>query len=430
MTDNELKQAVGRVFLPQYKAMIPEHGEHEFSPEFEEKMRELIGGKKTAKAEQDTPARASLSHRTGLMTAAGFALIIGIGAAVFLMNRSDVLPDDTQPPSAAVQSGSQSSVSDKEAEKQHQLKYIKSIAAELADRPNDYYSSIYRNTNDETTYQKWENQSAQAVSSSAKQLGEYLKNADISYLGCFRESWQNGQSIVSENTVSTDIKKIFAESSDQTTVWIYPRSYSGSFARIYYTVRDGIGYICIGKDIFQPETIEETLYFSFTGSSLPMYSDGQLKLDSWGTDMTQRTKKVSRQEFASARYDQSVSVHNSDSTAGFTYSVDNSGIMPKVKISDIKLPKSETAQNAVVEIYLCKKRSSGQAMMNAAVMSCTLKEGEYDLSAYQSTIAKQNIDGIRIVMRFDTNKHPAPDEKTDKSGLKNAYTITAEYFIG
>ena len=433
MTDKELRQALGRRYLPAYKAMIPIHDEHEFSPEFESKMRELIGGKKTEKDEQDKPVRASVTHKAGLMIAAVFALVIGIGAAVFLISKSDVLPDDTQPPDAAVQSGSQSSASDKRTKEQVQLEYIKRIAAELSEKPESYYAGIDLNPKDDTIRQKWESESEKAVSSSAKKLGEYLKNADISYLGCTRTKQNYDQPAVTENTVSEDIEKIFSQAGDRNTIWIYPRSYGTAlFAKINYTVKDGIGYICISNDIlyqYQSEHLSEISYFSFTGSTLPMYSDGQLSLDGWEKDMTITSHNVSRKDFETASFSRSISVHNADSTAGLTYSVDNTKKMPVIKISDIKLPEGETPTNAALELYLCKKQAGSEVLINAAMMSCELKEGQYDLAQYERNIAKQDIDGIRIVMRFDTDKHPSPDKASAQSGLNSAYTITADYCI-
>ena len=42
MTKEDFKKAIGETLIPEYEAMIPPHGEHEFSPEFEAKMQKLI----------------------------------------------------------------------------------------------------------------------------------------------------------------------------------------------------------------------------------------------------------------------------------------------------------------------------------------------------------------------------------------------------
>ena len=42
MTDADFKRAIEEALIPEYEAMIPEHGEHNFSEKFEWKMQKLI----------------------------------------------------------------------------------------------------------------------------------------------------------------------------------------------------------------------------------------------------------------------------------------------------------------------------------------------------------------------------------------------------
>ena len=42
MTKEDFKKVIGETLIPEYEAMIPPRGEHEFSPEFEAKMQKLI----------------------------------------------------------------------------------------------------------------------------------------------------------------------------------------------------------------------------------------------------------------------------------------------------------------------------------------------------------------------------------------------------
>ena len=54
-------------------------------------------------------------------------------------------------------------------------------------------------------------------------------------------------------------------------------------------------------------------------------------------------------------------------------------------------------------------------------ISCTV--------SHRTDMSSAECEQIRIVMRFDTDKHPSPDKASAQSGLNSAYTITADYCI-
>lgn len=425
MTDNKLKQAIGHTLLPAYREMIPDHDEHEFSSDFEAEMNELIGGRRSEKARKNTSSRARVYQKYGLIAAAAVALTVGV-AAVFLAGDRGAGSHDSQTPAVAVQSSSQSGITGAEKAEQEQISRLGKIASELAADSEKFYVSCYTLQGSSLLFQRQESSSPKKASAAARQIGEYLQKADISYLGSARRAGDAGSEGAYEKSVSQDTEKIFSEIDSRWFAKVY--SCDGSREMIY-TVKDGTGYLRIEEPV-SGSTGGGYSYFSFGGSALPLYSQGKLTAAQWESDNTQMTRAVSRQEFFSAGADRKYAVQNCDGSAGFSYSIDNTGDMPAVDISQILLPENETAQNAVLEIYLCKKRADSDVLMNAAMMSGALKQGRYELSRYRSIIQKNEIDGIKIVMRFDTDKHPAPDGETVQSGLKNAYTITVVHGIG
>ena len=424
MTDKQLRQAVGRVLLPQYEAMIPEHDEHRFSDDFEADMSELIGTKGSKsrrrvgkKDDADRKKSIKVSRRLPVMIAAMFALVIGLGALGLLFYDRSVKTDESQSPGIAVQSASQTdSVSDEQRQKQLMLSELGKIASQLENESEKFSIDAHKS------------------SAAARSIGECLRKSKAEYLGSTKLAPSDDQNDGPEyrvepyeSTVSYDIQKIFDEFSDRYFVKIcLCKSNSAVFSAITYTVVDGTGYLRIEiNDPFHRTT--EFNYFSFKCEKSALFNGEKPDLSDWTTDQASSEHSMSRQDLYASDGTQKLSIVNYDRTAGFSFSVDNTGEMPAVNISDIKLPKGETPENAVLEIYLCVRNAPGGTLINSAVMSGTLKEGRYDFSQYKKSIAKTDIDGIKIIMRFDTDKHPAPDQSVEKSGLKSAYTIMASF---
>jgi dihydroorotate dehydrogenase len=119
-----------------------------------------------------------------------------------------------------------------------------------------------------------------------------------------------------------------------------------------------------------------------------------------------------RQGFENAADDKN-EVMTRDKSAGFVYSVDNSADVPVVNISSVVLPRGEAVVKASFEIHLCKTSADVSKMQTLAVMNVPAEVGSYDFSQYAQNIAKQDIDGVRIVLNISTDKHPAPNENTD-----------------
>lgn len=442
MTDKQLRQAVGRVLLPQYEAMIPEHDEHRFSDDFEADMSELIGTKGSKsrrrvekKDDADRKKSIKVSRRLPVMIAAMFALVIGLGALGLLFYDRSVKTDESQSPGIAVQSASQTdSVSDEQRQKQLMLSELGKIASQLENESEKFYVCCICNAQQEVYCYRQESIDAHKSSAAARSIGECLRKSKIQYLGSTKLAPSDDQNDEPEyrvepyeSTVSYDIQKIFDEFSDRYFVKICLCEFnSAAFSAITYTVVDGTGYLRI--EINDPfHRTSEFNYFSFKCEKSALFNGEKPDLSDWTTDQASSEHSMSRQDLYASDGTQKLSIANYDRTAGFSFGVDNTGEMPVVNISDIVLPKSETAKNAVLEIYLCNKNDTNGTLANAAMMSGTLKEGRYDFSQYKNSIAKTDIDGIKIIMRFDTDKHPAPDQSVEKSGLKSAYTIMASF---
>ncbi len=442
MTDKQLRQAVGRVLLPQYEAMIPEHDEHRFSDDFEADMSELIGTKGSKirrrvekKDDADRKKSIKVSRRVPVMIAAMFALVIGLGALGLLFYDRSVKTDESQSPGIAVQSASQTdSVSDEQRQKQLMLSELGKIASQLENESEKFYVCCICNAQQEVYCYRQESIDAHKSSAAARSIGECLRKSKAEYLGSTKLAPSDDQNDGSEyrvepyeSTVSYDIQKIFDEFSDRYFVKICLCEFNSAvFSAITYTVVDGTGYLRIEiNDPFHRTT--EFNYFSFKCEKSALFNGEKPVLSDWTTDQASSEHSMSRQDLYASDGTQKLSIANYDRTAGFSFSVDNTGEMPAVNISDIKLPKGETPENAVLEIYLCVRNAPGGTLINSAVMSGTLKEGRYDFSQYKNSIAKTDIDGIKIIMRFDTDKHPAPDQSVEKSGLKSAYTIMASF---
>ena len=245
------------------------------------------------------------------------------------------------------------------------------------------------------------------VSAAAKTLGEHLQNAVITYLG-------------SDKAVSSDVKLIFEQYAGVHFVNIYPcLNCDASFSKLIYTIKDGVGYLCAEQNGNDLQKIPQH-YFSFTSESLPLSDGGDLRLADWETDETVKT-------ITHADDKQAVSVLNDDNTAGFSFNVNNSGQMPVVNITDLKLPGNEKISGAKLEIYLCRKNGDSSVPIKAAVLQSELTTGTFDFSGYTSYISKKDINGIMIQVSFSTDIHPAPEKDTNEQ--QNAYSLSAYFEI-
>ena len=106
MTDRQLKMSIGRVLLPEYEQSIPPHGEHEFSQEFEQQMRELIVQKKSPrrqKKEREKKTAYLRSARWQPFVSAAAVLVIVAAATLMIFSRGEQI-DASHKPNIAPQS--------------------------------------------------------------------------------------------------------------------------------------------------------------------------------------------------------------------------------------------------------------------------------------------------------------------------------------
>ena len=337
------------------------------------------------------------------------AIVMAVSLATAFLLFKDESSVSKQEKLSAVSQPVQSS-SDTAVQHNGQLSVINHIASELADSPEQFYACCCldnRQEHSETQFCKNENMTTAKVSAAAKTLGEHLQNAAITYLG-------------SDKTVSSDVKLIFEQYAGVHFVNIYPcLNCDASFSKLVYTIKDGVGYLCAeqnGNDLQKTPRH----YFSFTSESLPLSDRGDLRFADWETDETVKTITQSDDK-------QAVSVSNDDNTAGFSFNVNNSGQMPVVNITDLKLPENEKISGAKLEVHLCRKNGDSSVPIKAAVLQSELTTGIFDFSGYTSYISKKDIDGIMIQVSFSTDIHPAPEK--DNNGQQSAYSLSAYFEV-
>lgn len=342
---------------------------------------------------------------------AALAAAASLGTVLMLLKGNDPVFD---PKNLSAVSQPVQSSSDTTAQESRQLKSINNIASELAQSPEKFYACCCLSTRQEqseTQFCKSESMTTSKVSAAAKTLGEHLQSAQITYLGSDKAK---------DSTVSSNIKLIFEQYANVHFVNIYPRpNCDAAFSKLIYTVKDGVGYICAeqsGNDLLGTPRH----YFSFTCESLPLFGGSDLRLADWETDETFKT-------ITPPDGKQAPSITNDDNTAGLSFNVNNSGQMPVVNITDIKLPENEKVSDAKLEIYLCRKKDGSSVPVKAAALTGELKTGSFDFSLCTSYISKQDTDGIMIHAKFNTDIHPAPENNSNSQ--QSAYNLTLYYEV-
>ena len=431
MTEKEIKSSVGRVLLPEYERMIPVHDEHEFSSEFETQMSELIGRKKKrrhkAEREKNTAYVRSSHWQTFAMAAAVF--VVFAAAAVFVLYNKGMRISKTKSPDIAQQtSSSQSSERDIGLS---QLKILNDAANEMRNQPDKFYAEdfLYLESGaNNTSYKQSESMVWTKESAAAKALGECLiAKSIVRYLGS--AVWEGQEPIegtqeyylkLAEKTVDYKTEEMFKNKTSCFT--IRSKVYASSFSVLKLIVSDGAGYLQLeinSRDSHKAEF----LYYSFTLFDHSFELSDITKLKDWETNCVTNDNIVSKEVFARSDGKQVIVPMG----WSFRYSVDNTGSMPVVNITELDLPPSEKVSGGKLEIFLCKKSENSSAPIKAAVISSDLKEGSFDFSGYTSYISKQDIDGIMIQVTFNTDIHPAPE--TEKTSQKTAYSLTAYYGV-
>ena len=424
MTDKQLKKSIERVLLPEYEQMIPPLEQHEFSAEFEQQMSELIAEQKTRRrskrAHEKKTAHVRSAHWQPFVSAAA-VLVIAFAAVMLILSKSEQIDTSHKP----------SSHSDTDSIGLKQLEFANQVAADMLNEPDKYYarsfSMIGTDYNNCVTHTQTESLNSGKPSEAAKALGDCLiYRSIIRYHGTEMFEGDAADKDKSEyqlfpagSTVDSETLNRFNDM--KSYLMICTKQNAKLFSNLDYTNINGTGYLRIVVNDHEAHKMQR-LYFSFTVYDRSVDVSTPNLMNDWETSESVSRQTVDKADFLAMDGNQTKDPFGS----GFKYTIDNSGSMPVVNITELDLTKKEQLQDAEIQISLCKKGEYESEPIKDAEIKGSLKKGSYDFSQYSSAISKQDICGIMIRITYNTSSHPAP--VNNNFGLQTAYKL--EVYLG
>ena len=427
MTDRQLKMSIGRVLLPEYEQSVPPHEEHEFSQEFEQQMRELIAQKTSTrrqKKEREKKTAHVRSSRWQPFVSAAAVLVIVAAATLMIFSRGEQI-DASHKPSIAPQSSSQSST---DSIGLAQLDFANKAAADMLNNPEKYYAQNYAaigSSESLVTHTSAEAMTRGFVSEAAKLLGDCLIYKSIvhyhgseTYAADPADTSKNGYRLLPvSSTVDYTALSSFKDMKGCFT--INAKDTENLFSKLEITIINGTGYLRFQVNDPEARTMEH-LYFSFTTFDKSFDPSSLITLRSWQTSSAVARHTVDKDVFLAQDGTYVIDPFGN----GLKYTVDNSGEMPVVSITQLDI-SDEQLLDAQIQIHLCKNDEYGSEPIKAATITSSLTKGSFDFAQYSSSVSKQQIDGIMIQITYNTSTHPAP--ASDVYGAQAAYTLEAYY---
>ena len=427
MTDRQLKMSIGRVLLPEYEQSVPPHDDHEFSQEFEQQMRELIAQKKSSrrqKKEREKKTAHVRSSRWQPFVSAAAVLVIVAAATLMIFSRGEQI-DASHKPSIAPQSSSQSST---DSIGLAQLDFANKAAADMLNNPEKYYAQNYAaigSSESLVTHTSAEAMTRGFVSEAAKLLGDCLIYKSIvhyhgseTYAADPADTNKNGYQLLPVSS-TVDYTALSSFKDMKGCLTINAKDTENLFSKLEITSINGTGYLRFQVNDPEARTMEH-LYFSFTTFDKSFDPGSLITLRSWHTSSTVARHTVDKDVFLAQDGTYVVDPFGN----GLKYTIDNSGEMPVVSITQLDI-SDEQLLDAQIQIHLCKKDEYGSEPIKAATITSSLTKGSFDFAQYSSAISKQDIDGIMIQITYNTSTHPAP--ASDVYGPQAAYTLEAYY---
>ena len=431
MTDKQLKMSIERVLMPEYEQMIPPLEQHEFSAEFEQQMSELIAEKKTRRrqkrAHEKKTAHVRSAHWQPFVSAAA-VLVIAFAAVILIFSKSEQIDTSHKPSVAAQQSSSQSDIDGIGLE---QLEFANKAAADMLNEPDKYYarsfSMIGTDYNNCVTHTETESMNSGRPSESAKALGDCLIYKSIiryrgseMFEGDAADKDKNGyQLFLVSSTVDSETLSCFNDMKSYLT--ILTKQNAELFSSLVYTSISDTGYLRIEVNDHKAHKMQR-LYFSFTVYDRSVDIGILNLMNDWETSESVSRQAVDKADFLALDGKQTKDPFGN----GLKYTIDNSGSMPVVNITELDLSEDEQLQDAEIQISLCRKSEYESEPIEAATIKSGLKTGSYDFSDYSSAISKQDISGIMIRITYNTSSHPAPIN--NNFGFQTAYKL--EVYLG
>lgn len=427
MTDRQLKMSIGRVLLPEYEQSVPPHDEHEFSQEFEQQMRELITQKKSPrrqKKEREKKTAYLRSARWQPFVSAAAVLVIVAAATLMIFSRGEQI-DASHKPSIAPQSSSQSST---DSIGLAQLDFANKAAADMLNNPEKYCAQSYAaiaSSESLVTHTSAEAMTRGIESEAAKLLGDCLIYKSIvhyhgseTYAADPADSNKNGYRLLPvSSTVDYTALSSFKDMKSYLT--INAKDSENLFSKLEITRINDTGYLRFQVNDPEARTMEH-LYFSFTTFDKSFDPSSLITLRSWRTSSAVARHTVDKDVFLSQDGTYVIDPFGN----GLKYTIDNSGEMPVVSITQLDI-SDEQLLDAQIQIHLCKNDEYGSEPIKAATITSSLTKGSFNFAQYSSAISKQEIDGILIQITYNTSTHPAPTG--DVYGAQAAYTLEAYY---
>lgn len=431
MTDKQLKMSIERVLLPEYEQMIPPLEQHEFSAEFEQQMSELIAEQKTRRRQKHVHEKKTARVRSARwqpFVSAAAVLVIAFAAVILILSKSEQIDTSHKPSVAAQQS---SSHSDTDGIGLKQLEFANQVAADMLNEPDKYYarsfSMIGTDYNNCVTHTQTESLNSGKPSEAAKALGDCLiYRSIIRYHGTEMFEGDAADKDKSEyqlfpagSTVDSETLNRFNDM--KSYLMICTKQNAKLFSNLDYTNINGTGYLRIVVNDHEAHKMQR-LYFSFTVYDRSADVSTLNLMNDWETSESVSRQTVDKADFLAMDGNQTKDPFGS----GFKYTIDNSGSMPVVNITELDLTENEQLQDAEIQISLCKKGEYESEPIEAATIKSSLKKGSYDFSQYSSAISKQDICGIKIKITYNTSSHPAP--VNNNFGFQTAYKL--EVYLG
>ena len=427
MTDRPLKMSIGRVLLPEYEQSVPPHDEHEFSQEFERQMRELIAQKTSTRRQKKTREKKTAHVRSARwqpFVSAAAVLVIAFAAVILILSKSEQI-DTSHKPSLAPQSSSQSST---DSIGLAQLDFANKAAADMLNNPKKYYAQNYaviESSESLVTYTSAEAMTRGFESEAAKLLGDCLIYKSIvryhgseTYAADPADTNKNGYQLLPvSSTVDYTALSSFKDMKGYLT--INAKDSENLFSKLEITSINGTGYLRFQVNDHEARTMQQ-LYFSFTTFDKSFDPGSLITLRSWQTSSAVARHTVDKDVFLAQDGTYVIDPFGN----GLKYTIDNSGEMPVVSITQLDI-SDEQLLDAQIQIHLCKNDEYGSEPIKAATITSSLTKGSFDFAQYSSAISKQQIDGIMIQITYNTTTHPAP--ASNVYGAQTAYTIEAYY---
>ena len=428
MTDKQLKKSIERVLLPEYEQMIPPLEQHEFSAEFEQQMSELISEQKTRRRQKHVHEKKTAHVRSARwqpFVSAAAVLVIAFAAVMLILSKSEQIDTSHKPSVAAQQS---SSHSDTDGIGLAQLDFANKAAADMLNNPEKYYAQNYAaigSSESLVTHTSAEAMTRGFVSEAAKLLGDCLIYKSIvhyhgseTYAADPADTNKNGYQLLPVSS-TVDYTALSSFKDMKGCLTINAKDTENLFSKLEITIINGTGYLRF--QVIDPEArTMELLYFSFTTFDKSFDPDSLITLLSWQTSSTVARHTVDKDVFLAQDGTYVIDPFGN----GLKYTIDNSGEMPVVSITQLDI-SDEQLLDAQIQIHLCKIDEYGSEPIKAATITSSLTKGSFDFAQYSSAISKQDIDGIMIQITYNTSTHPAP--ASDVYGPQAAYTLEAYY---